>query len=282
MAKDLAGTPIDALGFSTRLQVLGNSLTKAEREAGAYFQENPQAVYMSITEVVSDTSLGYGSIMRFCQKMGCSGFQDFKVLLAKGLGAVGQEAESDNGNRIERYGRKIRAEISNTEKLIDAQTIESVAQALDAANRVLVTGIAGSESTAIGFDYRLSRLGINSAAVCEGYTLAIRAASLTVGDVLLAVSFSGATKDILAATRIASDNNATVISVTNFVKAPLVELADYSLFSAAEHDPLSCEIFSNVAGHFVLDVVFSELFRIREGSRDAVEKTFRAISDRRV
>ncbi len=280
--EDLTELPIQELGFSTRLQVLRNSLTRTEQEAGAYFQENPQAVHMSITEVVRDSDLGHGSIIRFCKKMGCSGFQDFKVLFAKEQGTFGQDVAEDSENRFASYGRKIRSEIVNTEKLIDRKAIESVAVALNSANRVLVTGIAGSESTAIGFDYRLSRLGINSSAVCEGYTLAIRAASLTAGDVLLAVSFSGATKDILAAARIAGENAAVVVSVTNFVHAPLVELADFSLFCAAEHDPLSCEIFSNIAGHFVLDVVFSELFRIRKGSREAVEETFRAISDRRV
>ncbi len=197
---------IEDLGFSARLQVLGNRLTKTEQEAGAYFQKNPHVIRMSITEVVSDSAIGYGSIIRFCQKIGCSGFQDFKVLLAQGLGAEGHAEGGEDS--IEHHSRKVRAEIDNTEKLIDRQVVASIAESLNQASRVLVAGIAGSESTASGFDYRLSRLGINSAAVCEGYNLAIRAASLGPTDVFLGVSFSGATKDMIAAARIASENAA--------------------------------------------------------------------------
>lgn len=273
---------MDGYAFPARLQMLSNTLSDREKEVGEYFLRKPEAAYLSITEVVNDGSLGYGTIIRFCRKMKCAGFQDFKVLLAQELGKSSREKGTESGDRIVRYAEKIGSELANTQRLINRNTVEKVAKALNKAGHVLVAGIAGSAAPAIGFDYRLSRIGVRSEAVCDGYTLAIRAASLTRGDVVLAVSFSGATKDILTVARIAKDNGATVVSLTNFIHAPLVELADLSLFSATDRDPMSCEVFSNVSSDFVLDVVFSSLFGMRQGARRAVERTFNAISDRRV
>jgi DNA-binding MurR/RpiR family transcriptional regulator len=268
--------------FSLRLQVMGNRLTEAEKRVGAYFLEHPQAVYLSITEVVENSSLGYGSIIRFCRKIGCAGFQEFKVLLAKELAASEAESREGESKGVDAYVEKICSELVNTGRLIDEKVLTQAAEALNDAPRVLVAGIAGSEPLAVGFDYRLSRLGVNSLVVCEGYNLAIRAAALQPGDVLFAISFSGATKDILAAAEIARKKKATVISLTNFLRAPLVELANLNLFSATDRDPMSCEIFSNISLNFVLDVLFTALFRIRQNADDMVAETFQAVSGRRV
>ena len=268
--------------FSVRLRILENGLTQAEKKVGKYFLSNPDAVYLSITEVVEDSGLGYGTIMRFCQKLGCSGFQEFKVLLAQEMALPKADDNFDESDRISRYGKKIAAELGNTEKLIDYRVLLKVAEVLNEAKRVLVTGIAGSASLAVGFDYRLNRLGINALVICDGYNLAIRAASLEAKDVFFAISFSGATKDILSAAKVAKGRKAIIVSLTNFIHAPLVDLANYSLFSSTDRDPMSCEIFSNISSDFVLDVLFSQLYQIRKDAKKIVKRTFEAISDRRV
>jgi len=188
----------------------------------------------------------------------------------------------NESDRISMYGKRIAAELINTEKLIDRRVLLKVAEALNGTKRVLATGIAGSASLAVGFDYRLNRLGINALVICDGYNLAIRAASLDAKDVFFAISFSGATKDILSAAKVAKGRKAVIVSLTNFIHAPLVDLANYSLFSSTDRDPMSCEIFSNISSDFVLDVLFSQLYQIHKDAKKIVKRTFAAISDRRV
>ena len=166
--------------------------------------------------------------------------------------------------------------------MIDRKNLVSIAKVLNKAKHVLVAGVAGSSCLAIGFDYRLSRIGIYSRAVCEGYKLAICTSSLDPGDVFVAISFSGATKDIIYAAEIAKTRGAAVVSLTNFIHAPLVDLADYSIFGVTDRDPFSCELFSNITRDFVLDILFSELYNIRQNADKIVERTFEAISSRRI
>jgi RpiR family transcriptional regulator, carbohydrate utilization regulator len=277
-----SSTSLGDCSFPVRLQILANKLTDAEKRVGEYFLKNPNAAYLSITEVVEDSSLGYGTIIRFCRKIGCAGFQEFKVLLAQELGNSSITPGATGQDAVSIYAEKIKTELANTEKLIDRNVLADVIKVVNNSRQILIAGIAGSEPLARGFDYRLSRLGICSSAICEGYTLDIRASSLQPGDVLFAISFSGATKDILASAELAKTAGAKIISLTNFVNAPLVEISDYSLFSATDRDPMACEIFSNISLNFVLDVVFTGLFELRKDAKKMVEKTFKAISGRRI
>ncbi len=268
--------------FPLRFSILRNSLTQAERKVGNYFLKNPKAAYLSITEVTQDSSLGYGSIIRFCRKIGCAGFQDFKVLLAQELTAFQQTSKDKDTNIIFDYGEKIKSDLLNTIQLLDRNVLQKIARLLCQTRFVLISGVAGSAALAHGLNYRLIRVGICSVVDCEGYTMAIRAAALEPGDIFFAISFSGATKDLLSSVEIAKERGAKIIALTNFIQSPLVDLADYSLFGATDRDPFSCEVFSNVTRDFVLDLLFVQICEIHPQAHETIQRTFEAISGRRI
>lgn len=274
--------PLLSGGYPLRFAAIKGQLSAAELRVGDFFLAHPESALWSITEVVEKGKLGYGTIIRFCRKIGCRGFQDFKVLLGRELAGEALPSADIESSPLRAHVEKIQGEIASTAELIDEKEVARIARALDRAERVLIAGVAGSAPLAIGFNYRLSRIGIPSQPMCEGYVMAIQTALLNKGDVFFAISFSGATKDILSAAEIAKKRKATVISLTNFVKAPLAKIADHQLYSATDRDPLACEVFSNVASNFALDIVFDKLFSLRPDADKVVEQTFNAISDRRV
>ena len=273
---------LQGCSYPLRLSLLKNALTAAEKKVGEYFLGNPEAAYLSITEVAQTSALGYGTIIRFCQKMGCAGFQDFKVLLAQELGVAGRAKNEAHTDSVTSYVEKTRSDLRNTANLLDRKVLKKIAGAMAGARFVQVAGIAGSAALAHGFNYRLSRVGIYSAAYTEGYPMAIRAATLKKGDVFFGMSFSGATKDLVNAAQIAKREKATVLALTGFIKSPLGEVADETLVGVSDRDPFSCEIFSNVPRDFVLDLLFAEICGISPKADELIQKTFEAISDRRI
>lgn len=273
---------ITRASYPIRLSALRGTLSEAQRQVGEYFLAKPEAALMAITDVVDDSGYGYGTIMRFVKKMGCKGFQDFKVLLGREIGNTALPHLEDKPADIMMHVQKLQGEIASTADLLDPGTVNRAAKSINRAKQVLVSGIAGSSSLAEGFNYRLMRIGVPTQCVCDGYVLALRASLLDKGDVFFAISYSGATKDIIAACEIARQREATAIVLTNFTSSPLARRADIKFSSATDRDPLSCEVFSNVAGNFILDVIFARLFAIRSTARQAVEQTYQAVSDRRV
>jgi DNA-binding MurR/RpiR family transcriptional regulator len=273
---------VRGLPLLERFRVLRDSLTNSERLACEYFLNHPESVYLSITDVVQDSGISYGCIMRFCRKVGCAGFQEFKVLLAQEVAKGPDRKSQTRGDLFHEALEKTKRDIVGTHSLLDEETTLRAARLISKARRILIGGIAGSASPAVAFEYKLSRLGLPSTVITEGYNLAIRAATLGEKDVFLAISFSGATRDILHAAEVARANEATVICLTAFLKAPLVERADLSFFLSTDHDPLSCEAFSTIPCNFVLDVLFAQLCKIRRSAAAVIKRTFHAVSDKRL
>lgn len=265
-----------------RFRVLRDSLTHSERLGSEYFLKHPESVYLSITDVVQESGVSYGCIMRLCRKVGCAGFQEFKVLLAQELAKGQNKKRKKSASPFQQTVEKTQRDIVSTQRFLNEKMTLQVARTMNKANSILIGGIAGSASPAIGFEYKLSRLGLPAHVITEGYNLAIRAATLTERDVFLAISFSGATHDILHTAEVARDNGATVICLTAFLKSPLVELSDISFFISTDHDPLACEAFSTIPCSFVLDVLFAQLCKVRRNARQTIEKTFHAVSNRRI
>jgi DNA-binding MurR/RpiR family transcriptional regulator len=112
--------------------------------------------------------------------------------------------------------------------------------------------------------------------------MAVEASLLREGAVLVAVSSSGATKDIVTAARLAREGGATVIAVTNFTKAPLIETANIRLITSAARDPLLAEVPSIVAGEVVFEILIEQIRRLKPGVDQTVLETFSAIADRKL
>ena len=110
------------------------------------------------------------------------------------------------------------------------------------------------------------------------------AALLTPGDVVVAISHSGATRDTLDALEVARRSGATTVAITNFPRSPLATGSDHVLTTAARETTFrSGATASRLAQLTVIDCVFVGLAqRTYETSQRALELTADAVKDRRV
>jgi DNA-binding MurR/RpiR family transcriptional regulator len=272
----------DHTPWVVRFQRLLDEMTSGEKRVGAYFMEHPDAVQKSIGELVDVSGLGYGTIIRFCQKLGCRGFQEFKVLMARDAVARRSSKASDGAGAYGAILQRLNEDINRTAQSLDIQEIEKAAAALCSASRVLCIGVASSAPLALSLDWKIKRFGIVSSCISDGYVMAVEASLLRKGAVLVAVSSSGATKDIVAAARLAREGGATVIAVTNFTKAPLIESANIRLITSAARDPLIAEVPSIVAGELVFEILLAQIRRLKPDVDQVVLETFSAIADRKL
>jgi RpiR family transcriptional regulator, carbohydrate utilization regulator len=276
--KSQPAQPVSALHDPTpwfiRFQRLLDGMTTSEKRVGSYFMEHPDAAFKSITEVIETSGLGYGTAIRFCQKLGCHGFQEFKVLMARDAIARKQNQPHDEPGAYDLVLCRLNDDIQRTMQNLDLREIEKAAIALSQATRVLCIGVASSAPLALSLDWKIKRFGIVSSCVSDGYVMAVEASLLRKGSVLVAVSSSGTTKDIVAAARLARDAGATVIA--------LVESASIRLITSATRDPLIAEIPSIVAGEVVFEILIEQIRRINPAVDQTVLDTFDAIADRKL
>jgi DNA-binding MurR/RpiR family transcriptional regulator len=257
-----------------RLDGARATLTEQELRVAAAMLDDGELVYRSITEFAAEHGLGYGSVVRTCQKLGYAGFHDLKIHRAGEVPAPRPPAATAP---ILAEAEQAIADIRAASASLSLEAIDGAAAAIARSRSTLAIGCAGSAPVARRIEYRLSRLGVAATAVDDAHMQCIRATSLSAKDVLLAVSFSGATKEVLRAVELARARRAKIVALTNAARSPLAQRADISLVTGIRIDPVRAEVVSLVAVEFCLDALFSRIARVAP-DRDAPDRTAQAVA----
>lgn len=222
------------------LRSMHNDLTKAEQKISDYILQNPaDVVHMTISELAEASLSAEATIFRLCRKLGFPGFQGLKIALAGDIftpmESVSREVNVDDS--IDLFSAKIFANINeglqDTLKLIDYAALEKAIQVLANARRIDAYGSGGSYIIAADIEHRFLRFGIPVRSYADAHLQITSAALLSAEDVVIAVSHTGSSVDILESVKIAKKSGATVIAITSYIKSPLSQLADIALFGMA-------------------------------------------------
>ena len=119
-----------------------------------------------------------------------------------------------------------------------------------------IFGQGGSYILACDIWARFSMLSTKFRTAGDSHMQLITASLMTPEDVVLFVSYSGATRDMMDTLRLAKDNGAKVILLTHYDDAPGTALADVVLLCGAKESPLdSGNIPVKVALLYVAEVL---------------------------
>lgn len=119
---------------------------------------------------------------------------------------------------------EIIAGIKRSIEELNSQEVERMIELLLKAKdeKIFIAGMGRSGFVGRAFALRLMNLGFNVYFLGETITPAAGE-----GDLLIAISGTGATKMVLTASAAAKEIGATVIAVTSFPESPLGQMADY-------------------------------------------------------
>jgi len=122
--------------------------------------------------------------------------------------------------------------LKNTSVLNDEETLRTVGDLILGAKKVEIYGIFRSAVVATDFYFQLIQLGIPATFVSDVLTCAVSASMLGEGSLVIAISSSGQTQDVIDAVRLAKANGVPVITITAHKASPLAQLADRVLIAA--------------------------------------------------
>jgi DNA-binding MurR/RpiR family transcriptional regulator len=160
------------------------------------------------------------------------------------------------------------------------EEIKRVLDVINQAGRVQLVGIGGSALTAKDLWYKLLKIGVTTLFAQDSHVQISIAQTLGPGDVQLVVSYSGASRDVLAAAELATRNGATLIAVTSFRNTPLRQMADMVLDTVADENELRISsISSRTAQNTITDILFlglvqrrDEAWALIDGTRGAIDR----------
>ena len=284
--------PVEEAAWQTGLAGIRSvypSLAPSEQRVADYVLQRPhEVIYASVTQLAEACGVGESTVIRFCQSVGFRGYQESKLALALQYRDRPREIQSDvqPGDGLAVMVEKVTYAnleiIRDTARMVDFQALEKAIGTLIAARRVEFYGVGASGVTALDAKYKFLRLGFTCDAYVDSHLQAMSAATLGPGDVAIGISHSGSTKDVVDSCRIAHNAGATVIAITDYKRAPIVEVADITLLTACREGPLgSGALRSKIAQIHLLDLLWTGVvLQLGDRALEYTEKTAQAVVDK--
>ncbi len=140
-----------------------------------------------------------------------------------------------------------------------------------------VCGVAANAIIGEYLAYRLLRMGISAQQFRDMHRAVMNATSLKLGDVVIAVSSSGSTKDLLHAVQLGKEHGASIIVLSNTRRSPLATLADQLLVAAKPAGPLTAGSFhSKISAMLVIELLSQQLLETRPELAGAISDSAKA------
>ncbi|WP_333815567.1 MurR/RpiR family transcriptional regulator [Tabrizicola sp.] len=197
------------------------SFTAAERRIAEAILNSPTTVITwSISDAARVAGVSEPSITRFCRRLNCEGFPDFRLKLAQQIAVDHKTAPRSyeigdpyTGIADEIFARAITS-IEETRRDLDMEVLKAAVSLLAGARRVDIYGYGGSGFLAGEAQHRLASLGIASVAYSDPTLQMISAPRLTPEDGLLALSFTGGTSYLIANLEIARAAGTRILAIS--------------------------------------------------------------------
>lgn len=219
-----------------------SSLRKSEVKVADFVLAQPeQVMHMRIVDLAQEAQVSEPTIVRFCRAIGCNGFQAFKVRIAQETAVtnnIGQFAivESDS---IEDICSKIAD--TTIQRLHQIKTslipdqVGAAANAISSAKRVEFYGFGASGAVATDAQHKFFRLQVATAAYSDPHMQSMSAVTLGEKDVVVAISQSGRTRDLMHSIELAQQYGALVVSLAP-QNTPVSRAADLPIYINIEED----------------------------------------------
>lgn len=221
-------------------------LSNTERKITDIILDDPKKfTSYSMTELSKLAEISQGSIINFANKFAHGGFPTLKLEIAACIKDYTPTpfsvVEKNDGMMrvLEKTNQDIGYALKNTEILNDEKTLESVADRIFKAKKVEIYGIFRSAVVANDFYFQLLQIGIPASFVGDVLTCSVSASMLESDCLVVAVSSSGRTKDIIDAVKIAKENNVPVVCLTGDRNSPLAKMSDDVLVAASSGKSVS-------------------------------------------
>lgn len=238
------------------------ALRKSEQKVADYVLAHPNdVIHMRIIDLATEAGVSEPTVVRFCHALNYEGFQDFKLTLAQGLASNTsfEQFYLDSQDTVGKFKEKIFdsmvGNLLNLKDQLDNDTIEQAIDCITKARRVEFYGFGASAPVCNDAAHKFHRLKVDTSSYSDPHMQAISAVSLDERDVVVAISQTGRTKDLLHTVKLVKETGTTVITLCPG-NTPLAELATVPIYIDLEEDKDLSTLMSSRLLHLVaIDVL---------------------------
>ncbi|THB73529.1 MAG: SIS domain-containing protein [Desulfobulbaceae bacterium] len=239
-----------------------NELNPSEAKVAKYVLASPdEVVHQSIAAVAQASGVSEPTVMRFCRSLGCKGYQDLKLGLAVSLAGDTPYVHTsiNQEDSTAQMAEKVCHYSSNSLRILyESLDMERVARAittLNNASRIEIFGSGASGIVALDAQHKLFRTKVPTVAYRDSHLQMMSAASLDEKCVALAISYTGQSYNIINAAKMAAEQGASVIGITD-KDSPLAACCDIVINNPnIEDTTLFAPMVSRICQLVIVDIL---------------------------
>lgn len=266
------------------------TLYEAEKKIADYVINNKEKVIeMTVSELAAQSNVSEATIVRFCKKCDLKGFYDLKINIAKEMvksksNKISNELDSNNisqslqnilANKIE--------ELKQTISMMHEEDIKKILESIKSARIVQFAAVGNTIPVAMDGAYKFNQLGISSVTNTVWETQLAFAYTLTKDDVVIVISNSGSSKDLVTLLNIANERQATTIAITNHENSPVANTSKYHINTSTREKLFLDEFsFSRVSAMVVIETLYLLLTRDKEDAYSWISQHEQSIAEGKI
>lgn len=281
--------------WKAKITAIYSQLSDKEKLIANFILNEPKKIiHSSISEIAETLGVADATVFRFCKRAGFKGFQAMKIALASesmpGSNDINRTiheaiSEDDDEATITRkvFESNIKT-LNDTISLLNMDNLTKAVNTLVSARKIDFYGLGGSGAIAVDGHLKFLRSGFLTSCYTDSHLQVISASQLTEEDVVVCISHSGSTREIIEALEVAKSNGATTILITHYGHSILNHLADISLYTVSVETEFRSEaLASRLAQLSIMDALYVNVsVKLNEQMKKSLQKMRKAISLKRL
>ncbi|SUU93291.1 MurPQ operon repressor [Anaerococcus octavius] len=199
-----------------------DNFTPTEKSIADFFIHNDKKGDFSAKKLSDKLFVSEASLSRFAQKCGFRGYREFIYEYSQSF-IEKQDEITDNVSKVLETYQEL---LNKTYSLIDENQIKRVIEYLNVAQKVFVCGKGSSGLAANEMETRFMRIGVNIDSITDTDQMKMRAVFHSENSLVVGLSISGETTEVLYFLKEAHNKNARTVLVTSQNKEDLKEYCD--------------------------------------------------------
>ncbi|MDO7487468.1 MurR/RpiR family transcriptional regulator [Peribacillus frigoritolerans] len=262
-----------------------DKFTKTEEELANYILQRPEEVsQLTISQIAKKLHISPATITRFCQKLAFSGFNEFRHELKRFVDLQNTPKNMKNIKQVDYFAKLYQDHlgiIDNTFHITTYGNIQKAVSFLTKANKIHVYGIGSSGIAAQEFKSKFFRIGLTVEAITDPHQSMMDAALSNENSVVIGISISGTTKEVISAVKIAKKQGACILVFTGDKNSELSQLGDLSLLVTSKNSMHMGQNISPLLPLLLLfDLIYTELVAKDYKNRISIrEKTLKVLTE---
>ena len=267
----------------TNIRAKYNLFSRTEKRIADFLLEKPDGLLsMYITDLARECGASEATIVRFARKLGYDGYPSLKIELAKEAEArpVNKNISRDDTpiDIFSKVCEDIYCSLEKTKSAISPKALDECCSHIMKAEKILVLGLGNSSSVANDASHKMFRLGLNAHPYTDNHMQAIATAHTDERSVVIGISHSGASRDILDAMQTAKSQGAFTVAITNYERSPINKVSDVVLNTVSDETNYRIlGLSSRIAALAIIDTIYSYLASHLDDAKDKIARTEAAL-----